>query len=159
MSASIPTPQPNVILATGIRSFPEALAKTGTITTTGANVVGTGTLFLTEIKFPNNPGLLYKYLFNSATGEIREILSVNSNTHMVLKNAFAIDVSGQALKVVNNYYLQSLSISPLGAGVLMYTPESASTVLDADTTINLEDDRGILPIGLNCVSNVQVTTQ
>jgi hypothetical protein len=158
MAASIPTPLPNIISASTIRSFPESISKTGTWTSTGNNVIGTGTKFLTELLLNNNPGLLFKYLFNTATGEIREIYSVNSDTHLVLKNGFAINVSGQALFVVNHYALHSISIMPLGAGVIMYTPESAGTTLSNGVPVNIENDYGILPIGLNCVSSVQVVT-
>ncbi len=159
MAANTPTPQPTVQVPSGtIVCFPQAKTLTGTITSTGNDVIGTGTKFLTEVKYKNNPGLLYRFLFNIETGEIREILSVNSDTHLVLKNAFAADVSGQNVTVCDNYALKSISIIPLGADVEMFTPESASTVLAENIEVQVKDWNGILPIGLNCVSDTQVVT-
>jgi hypothetical protein len=155
-----PSPQPSIITAGSIVSFPEAIQLTGTITSTGLEVIGIGTLFLTEIANPNlTSWLYYKYLFNSATGEIMEIEGVRSDTHLKLKAAFASDVSGADLWVVNNYFLSDISISPLGAGVVMYTVDSEGTTLDADTTVSINDKWGTLPVGLDCTAaGAQVIT-
>lgn len=156
---ALSSPQPNVQTVSTITSFPAPVALTGTISSTGLEVTGTGTLFLTEIVNPNTNFLLYKYIFNPSTGEIMEIEGVRSNTHLKLKHAFAVNLSGAALNVVNNYFYNSISIDPLGAGVIMFTPNSLATTLDENATVNLSNDRGIQPIGLNAeAADAQVTT-
>jgi len=156
---AIPYPQIRVISSGTILSLPESIQLTGTISSSGVEVTGTGTAFLTEIRNPNNPGVLkYKFLFKATTGEIREILSVNSDTHLVLKNAFAAGLSGADVWVVNHYFLKSVSIMPLDDGVIVYTPESTGATVAANIAINIKDSWGIPnPIGLNCVADVEVT--
>jgi hypothetical protein len=153
-----PLPRIRLISAGTILSLPESVQLTGTISSSGTTVTGTGTLFLTEIRNPNNPGVLqYQYLFKDTTGEIMEILSVNSDTHLELKTAFAAPLAGDDVWVVNNYFLKSISIMPLGAGVRAYTPGSTAQAVAQDVGINIKEPFGIPnPIGLNCVADTEI---
>lgn len=74
-------------------TIPIAKTNTGTLSTTGINVRGVGTLFLSEFK----PG---DWLYNSSAATIqsvRKIRSITSDTVMQLEQAFGVDVSGIAV--------------------------------------------------------------
>ncbi len=74
---------------------------TGTVVSSGVFVVGTGTLFLTEIGgdqgvgFPSTSSYIDSWLFNG-TNEVRRIVGVVDNTHLVLEAAFTVNLAGGA---------------------------------------------------------------
>ncbi|MES3018227.1 MAG: hypothetical protein V4721_10630 [Bacteroidota bacterium] len=71
------------------RSIPENINKTGTIATFGVAIVGTGTLFLTEM-------IAGSYLVDEAQDEVRRVIRVNSNTSAFLSKAFSSNIAAGA---------------------------------------------------------------
>lgn len=74
---------------TNKRSIPYSAATTGTVTSTGVNVVGTGTLFIAECP----PG---SWFVDLAANEVRKVKSVISDTRLVLEEAFTVDLAAVA---------------------------------------------------------------
>ncbi len=82
-------------------------AGTGTVTSVGRIVTGTGTLFLTEIGGNSlygglgNPSTAVQgaWLFNNSN-EVRQIKEVISDTQLILEQAFTVDLSGASVKIV-----------------------------------------------------------
>jgi hypothetical protein len=87
-------------LATGKGTIPTASTVTGTLSSTGTRVTGTGTLFLSEFRQGD-------YLFNSTAATnpaVREVIHILSDTVMVISSAFPADVVGiSALRVRAKY--------------------------------------------------------
>jgi len=157
------TLQPNVILVDDIRSFPEAVVLTGTVVSLVLQITGTATDFFNELLMnpdsPNNaPTLKYKYIFNPATGEIREIDFIQSATTLRLKTAFSVEMAGEDFSVINNYFYNSITINPQGAGVLFYSVGSESTALDANATEMLESEIGLNPIAIDATASDAIVT-
>lgn len=159
---SIATLQPNTTLVTGVVTFPTADTLTGTVSSSGTVVTGTGTLFLTEMFYPGNYLLQrYKYLVKPSTGEIMEIERIVSDTVLHLKTAFAVALSGAAVQAIEEVKgFKSISISPIAAGVKIFYPNKTSVTLDASTIVNLDNNDNIIkPVGLDgTTGNAQVTT-
>lgn len=159
---SITTLTPNTTLVTGVSTFPTADTLTGTVSSSGVTVTGTGTLFLTEFYYSGAyVTQKYKYLVKPSTGEIMEIERIVSDTVMYLKTAFAVALSGAAVKAIEETHgLKSISISPIAAGVKVYYPNSAAVTLDADTIVNIDNAPNIInPVGVDgTTGNAQVQT-
>jgi hypothetical protein len=87
-------------VATGKGTIPTATTVTGTLSSSGTRVTGTGTKFLTEFREGD-------YLFNSTAAtnpSVKEVVHILSDTVMVIASAFPADVSGiSALRVRGKY--------------------------------------------------------
>lgn len=83
--------------------------KTGTILTSGVYVTGSNTLFTTEIFGDSGIGSPTKvtggYLFNG-TNEVRRIVAVNDDTHLVLDAGFTVNFGGNVLFVPESHTMQ-----------------------------------------------------
>jgi hypothetical protein len=92
---------------------------TGTITSVGRYVTGTGTLFLSEIGGDagvGHPTIDNKgYIFNGTT-EVREIQEIIDDTHLVLCEAFTVDLAGAAVKYVPESRTMQMSWVCISAG-------------------------------------------
>lgn len=79
--------------ATTKRTVPLSGAKTGNCTTEGINVIGVGTLFLSEMPVGS-------WLVDLASDELRKVVRVNSDTEAVLQQAFTVDLASAAPDVI-----------------------------------------------------------
>ena len=96
--------KPGIRAVTVPETVPAYVQLTGTFTTVGTIVTGAGTAFLTEIRNTNikNPALKYNYLYDSNQGVVREILSVNSDTSMTLREAFPANSAAVQVRCPDN---------------------------------------------------------
>lgn len=76
----------NYNITTTKTTVPAYLTKTGTIVTSGKNVVGTGTLFVSEVR----PGDWIADINNF--DELRKVKSITDNTHLTIDSPFAGDI-------------------------------------------------------------------
>jgi len=76
-------------------TVPASSTKTGTVSTAGKNVTGTGTLFRSELK----PG---DWIVDLSQDEVRKVDEIRDNTFLVLDSAFTADLVGAALVVVRS---------------------------------------------------------
>jgi hypothetical protein len=96
---------------TGKQSIPENVSKTGTIETIGKAVIGTSTLFKTEIQAGS-------WIVDESQDELRKVVHVESDTLAYLDNAFTSDIAALTTPSVIprtslNIKSISVSISPL----------------------------------------------
>lgn len=105
--------------------------------------------------------LKYKYLYSETNCEILEIDYVVSNTVLYLKVAPSAPLAAETLKVPQSYPpYKMISLSCLGAGNLLGTPNSAPVTLDADSVVTYDNDTGLEPICIDgTASGIQVITQ
>ena len=99
----------NGTLDNEVQTVPLSTAGTGTITTSGIGVVGSGTSFTTEL----SKGA---WIFND-TDEIRRVNYVESDTVAYLEDAFSSEFSADAFSYIKSNKSQCKSISvavPLG---------------------------------------------
>ncbi len=91
------------------QSVPFNVAGTGTVTTHGIAIVGTGTLFDTEMKAGS-------YLVNMATNEAIKVYRKDSNTVAFLEKPFASDLTAVTPQIIawNKAKVKMMSISATG---------------------------------------------
>lgn len=151
-----------VPLTNEIASFPAAELKTGTVSSTGVVVSGTSTLFLSELCYPNMDVTKsqYPFLFNPSTGEIREIVSIQSDTNLTIKNAFGTALSGDDLYVISDLSLyKTISVNGQSGTNKICTVGDDPVTMDNNVIENFgTEDSFCLPIGIDA-SAVQVTLQ
>jgi hypothetical protein len=121
--------------------FPASSTKTGTITSTGTDVRGTGTLFLTEVRKGD-------YIW--CQNQIRKVTVIYNNTRLTVNAAFAPDVAAQALKTVRQVPNIKLSISNVDS-VTAYlgTLTADAQILEPGQSVNYTSDNGMGPIAYN----------
>jgi hypothetical protein len=96
-------------VVTGKGTLPTAVQITGTITSTGTRVVGSSTLFTTQLKQGD-----YIYNTTAATlSEVRCVKHILDNTHLILESAFSVDVSAINTYRVRGQY-KSVSVANTG---------------------------------------------
>lgn len=86
------TNQPIVVSAK--QTIPASVGCTGTFITQGTGIVGTGTLFFTEL--PIN-----SYVYDASSNEIRRVTRVDSNTTAWLTKAFTADLSSAQHQIIS----------------------------------------------------------
>lgn len=75
------------------RTIPFDLLKTGTIATIGKDVIGTGTLFTTQVKVGD-------FLVDLTQNEVHKVVDISTNTLMHIQEAFGADiVAGTAIRI------------------------------------------------------------
>lgn len=89
-------------------TLPFAITKTGTVSSVGTVVTGTGTLFTTEL-------VQSDYLYNAATNEIREITGIQNNTTLIIDSAFTSPLSAVAVQTSRTQFV-SVAITATGTG-------------------------------------------
>lgn len=143
-----------VLVSNEIKSFPQMVTLTGTVSSSGTTVTGTGTDFydLYAVEDAENNGnevLKYKYLIDPAVGEIREIAKILNATKLLIKTAFTNPLSG-TLTVIDNYGIKEAIVTPVSAGVVMYEPETAGMTIITTVPISMKSYININPFALNC---------
>lgn len=134
--------------------FPAQVVLTGTITSSGTTITGTGTAFLSEFLTPSGY-LKYPYLWDESFGELRSIQSVVSDTKLYLNLAFTIGFSNSAINAipVSNYkWAKIQSIAPYGDAVFLNLVDKA-TVFDplfvqGTIPVIIKNKRGIEPFSV-----------
>lgn len=95
----------------GIETVPTSTAGTGTITSTGRQITGTGTLFTTELS-------RYSWVFDATNNkEVRRVMSIKSDTVCYVDEAFSVDIAvAQAYSIVKRPAMTNIGIGiPTGA--------------------------------------------
>jgi hypothetical protein len=88
-----------------IDTVPRSSTKTGTIETVGRHLIGTSTLFKTELPIGS-------WVFSSSQLEVRKVISVDSDVKAELSNAFTIDIAAaSALVAISFNDVKVVSIS------------------------------------------------
>lgn len=92
------------------RSIPFNSNGTGTIATHGIAIVGTGTLFTTEMRAGS-------YLVDLASNEVRRVYRVDSDTLAFLEVAFTVDiVAGATPEIIANHQCKVKEVELVTAG-------------------------------------------
>lgn len=115
--------------ATG--TLPFAITKTGTVSSVGTVVTGTGTLFTTEL-------VQSDYLYNAATNEVRKITGIQSNTILRIDTAFTSPLSAVAVQTSRAQFV-SVAITATGAGT------KDGVAMTSGQNISINNDAGISP--------------
>ncbi len=142
---------PHVLVYTTVDTCPvKSSTLTGTIvstnTTDGRFVVGTGTLFTTEL--PKLSGG-YGYIFNASTSEVRRILDVADDTHLVVDKAFASNLSQNMVWCPPDGF-SKLTLTNIGSTTRI---NGASVGSDAAPIFISNGDQPLLPITIaNCTA-------
>lgn len=111
--------------------IPFAITKTGTVSSTGTVVTGTGTLFTTEL-------VQGDYLYNAATNEVRKISGIQSNTILRIESAFTSGLSAVSVQVSRSQFV-SIAITATGAG----TKDGAA--ISSGQLLSFNNDSGLEP--------------
>ena len=92
------------VVATDKRSVPANTAGTGTIVTFGKSIVGTSTLFKTEMKAGS-------YLVSETQGEICRVIRVDSDTIAFLETSFTSDLASAAPSIIKWFAANPVEIN------------------------------------------------
>ena len=116
----------NAEIGLGDGGMPKTVAKTGTFSSVGTAITGTGTSFTTEFKVGD-------VLYSTSNSEAQVIISVLNDAQMVIQLAFSIDVAGDAamkngLAPFATYY-----------SILAYDPTLNTYKLVFDTQLDAEN--------------------
>lgn len=151
-----------VPLSNEITAFPTPLQLTGTVSSSGTVVTGTGTDFLTEGCYPNLDisKIRYPYIFNPSSGEIREITAIPNATTLMIKNAFSVALSGDDFYVIDDTELyKTISVNGQSGTNKICTVGADPVTMDNNVIENFGTEDGWqLPIGIDA-SAAQVTLQ
>lgn len=79
-------------------SLPQGRTLTGTFSSVGTVVTGTGTLFETEL------GGIQGWLYSTADNELRRFTKINGNTNLILDEAFTYNQVNQPMVVCTPLY-------------------------------------------------------
>ncbi len=120
------TADTNHAIGLGDGGMPATVAKTGTFSSVGTAIVGTGTLFTTEFKVGD-------VLWSSSNNEGHVVVSVLTDTQMVTQLAFTVDVASDA--VMKN----GLAMFATYHTFLTYNPTTDTNKLVFDTAVNCEN--------------------
>lgn len=79
---------------TNKRTVPYNSTKTGTIQTVGTDVIGTGTLFTTEVKVGD-------FLVDLTQNEVHKVVQIQDNTNMYIQEAFTVNLPAATAVVIS----------------------------------------------------------
>ncbi len=88
------------------QTIPSTANGTGTIVTEGKHVVGTNTLFLSEMPVGS-------WIYSASQNEIRKVVNVIDNTKAYLSNAFTVDLVAAAPAIIHarNTNVKAISVA------------------------------------------------
>jgi hypothetical protein len=92
-----------------LRTVPQNVTKTGTIATVGTQVVGTGTLFGTEVKVGD-------WICSLSASEIRKIVTITDALTAIIDYPFTVDLAPATALVVIPHPTNIVEISWLNTG-------------------------------------------
>ncbi len=121
---------------------------TGTLTGPGKYIVGTGTLFKSEL----NPG---DYLLNPTTDDVSKIHSIQDDTHLMLFTAMTTALSGTTCKRIKDHTIKKATIVFAGTGPGTIRGVDQATGGGGTWPVNvpndtLESDGGVRPFLVTC---------
>ena len=105
-----------IIYVTGVNGYPTkgvvtgTTTKTGTFSTNGLIVIGVGSLFGTEVQRGD-------WLYSTTNNEVRQVVSIYDTLGAGLSKAFTNNESAQAVKVCNDWGIQSAYMQDTSTGV------------------------------------------
>jgi hypothetical protein len=117
---------------------------TGTFSSVGTIVTGTGTLFETEIAG------ITGWLYSTTDNELRKFTQINGNTNLVLESAFTSNQTGEPVKVVLPLYSAIAAKSSHPTNDAQFNNRKFA----AGEAVNINNDSGINPITYNAASGV-----
>lgn len=94
---------------------------TGTITSTGTAVAGSGTSFTTQLI----PGM-----FIRSDGQVRKVQSITNDTALVVTSAFSPDVSGQSFQLAHDSKTVRMSVAAHTTPMILESDGNASQYID-----------------------------
>ncbi len=143
-----------VISSGTVEAFPPGLTKTGTVSSSGVIVTGTGTDFFTDIFNTGGSvrsGFKYKWLYSAVNGETREIVNVTAADKLIIKSAFSSALSSENFMLISDAIsYDKISINPKDAGPKLATAGGISYLMDENVTKNI-DNQYDFPIVINAV--------
>lgn len=164
--ATVPTNAPFILYSGNIDTFPLSTALTGTVTAPDIEVVGVGTLFLSECGGGNTNDLSIPiqkqglgYLFNGTT-EYRKIVSVLSDNLLYIESPFTVALAGASVKRIPESRTMSIgwvdaTATSIGGGVVNGVTLVGGEYEEAN--VHEFTNRPIRPIIVNSLSgNVHV---
>jgi len=117
------------------RSVPFNVAGTGTVVTHGVAIVGTGTLFNTEMEAGS-------YLVNLSTNEAIKVVRKDSNTLAFLERPFTSDFASATPQIIPWYKAKVKTLSISATGTILVDGESVTnTAFSADKAGNDRSSR------------------
>lgn len=117
-------------------TVPQSDAKTGTFTTSGKVVTGSGTSFLTEVKIGD-------WLVNLAGDEVAEVIKVNSDTQLEIKFKFSSDVAAAtAVRIVDSRIAKVMYMELSNDGGVDTTIDGETFLADKATSFGQPNVRG-----------------
>lgn len=159
---------PSKVIASGSKTViaDQIIALTGTLSTdatTKTLIVGTGTLFTTELcdHFgEDQERIKYPYLFNTRNGDIKQIVKILSNTKLLVGRKFQSDLSAETCQgAAFNKPIQINISGPVGEGVIgtLYFPnEDNGQVVAGSAPLNYVSETGVDPIGVDAGTDISV---
>lgn len=137
---------------TGVSGFatkgtlPTGRTLTGTFSSVGKIVTGTGTLFTTEIAGARG------WLYSTTDNELRPFFQINGNTNLVLETAFSSNQTDQAVIVCMPLY-SAISAKSIHASV---NANLNGRTFSVGSIENFNNDAGINPITYDAASGVSM---
>ncbi len=120
---------------------------TGTLTSSGKSVVGTGTLFRTELNVGD-------YLLNPTTDDVSKIHSIQDDTHLMLFTAMTTTLAADTCKRMRANTIKQLIIAFAGTGPGTIRSVDQATGGGGTWPVNvpnrMEADGGIRPVLVTC---------
>jgi hypothetical protein len=149
-----------IVESGNVACLPSSVLLTGTVSSSGLLVTGTGTDFVTDLLYGGAGGMQkYKYLYTSVEGQVIEIVQVLSPTTLLLKVEPENDLSAEDFKVASisegyNY----VSLKALGSGVGIANINEAPSDIDDTSPVVYSNSNGLDPIVVNATgSDCQIT--
>jgi hypothetical protein len=127
-------------------TLPKGRTLTGTFSSVGTIVTGTGTLFTTELAGARG------WLYSTTDNELRPFFQINGNTNLVLETAFTNNQTSQAVIVCMPLYI-SIAAKSSHATV---AANLNNRTFAAGSVKNLNFDAGINPITYDAASGANM---
>lgn len=145
-----------IVVEGAAQVIPSSVTLTGTYSSSGTLVTGTGTDFVSEMLINGAGGALkYKYLFSETQCQLIEIVAILSPTTLQIKQAFDSDVSGDDLIVDNPADgMTSFKLNPIGGEVGVANINQSKVAIDKTTHIEYKNSNGLTPIAIDGTSNI-----
>jgi len=123
-------------------TLPKGRTLTGTFSSVGTIVTGTGTLFTTELAGMKG------WLYSTTDNELRMFTQINGDTNLVLDKPFTNNQTNQAVIVCTPLYMSIAAYSSHSSAPANLNNKEFS----AGTTKSYNNDAGIIPITYDAAS-------
>lgn len=141
-----------VIAASTIDTVPAASsALTGTISSAGVQITGSGTAFLTELQVGD---FIFEYTTNK---EVRQIASISSDTELSLTSEFTSTVSNKAYKRTRGTVYNRIEFEVAGANATINNVAAATGQKGVFENSNRRLDPIVVENGLTTTVKITAT--